>query len=138
MLEQSLFHANVWKQAKSPAAKAHFMNKIESRQLRSDMPGLWATEIRGADWSGLGHRYLCRSLSERAAAAQAGRLMGATHGATGFDIYWIDPAQLADGKAVLPVLDAHCAVWDTEAWARLIAAHHASEKAAPDRRSTDP
>lgn len=119
------------------ARKVDVMNKIDSRTLRADMPGLWATEIRGADFSGQGHRYLCRALTERSAASQAGRLLGATHGATGFDIYWIDPAQLANDPLALPALDAHCAVWDTDVWARLIAAHHASEAAAPDRHSID-
>jgi hypothetical protein len=114
------------------------MNKISSRILRSEMPGLWATEIRGASWSGEGHRYLCRAISERSAAAQAGRIMGATHGATGFDIYWIEPRQLAQETFELPEIDAHCAVWDTDEWSRLIAAHHASEQAAPDRHSIDP
>jgi len=113
------------------------VDKIASRILRSEMPGLWATEIRGATWSGQGHRYLCRAESERSAAAQAGRIMGATRGATGLDIYWIDPQQLAHDTFALPVLDAHCAVWDLNEWSRLIAAHHASEQAAPDRRSAD-
>ena len=113
-------------------------HKIAARLLRSEMPGLWATEIRGATWSGEGHRYLCRALCERSAAAQAGRIMGATHGATGFDIYWIEPGQLGRDTLALPVLDEHCAVWDMDQWSRLIAAHHASERAAPDRHSVDP
>ncbi len=113
------------------------MTKIASRILRSEMPGLWAMEIRGASWSGQGHRYLCRAGSERSAAEQAGRIMGSTHGATGFDIYWIDPLQLAHDIFALPDLDAHCEVWDTGEWATLIAAHHASERAAPDRHSAD-
>jgi len=114
------------------------MDKITSRILRAQMPGLWATEIRGASWSGQGHRYLCRALSEPDASAQAARIMGSTHGAIGFDMFWIDPGQLSHEGFTLPVLDAHCAVWDTDEWSRLIAAHHASETAAPDRRASEP
>ena len=113
------------------------MDKIASRVLRSAMPGLWATQIRGATWSGYGHRYLCCAASEPEATAQAARLMGSTHGATGFDNYWIDPSRLSPGTFAGPALDAHCAVWDTDEWTALIAAHHASEQAAPDRCSVD-
>ncbi len=113
------------------------MNKIASRFLRSEMPGYWAAAIRGTDWSGQGHRYLCRADSEAAAADQAARLMGATHGALGFDIYWIDPAQLSGRGLPLPAMGGHCAVLNTEAWTRLIVAHHTSETSTPQRRSAD-
>jgi len=101
------------------------------------MPGLWATEIRGPTWSGQGHRYLCRALNEGGAAAQASRIMGSTPGATGFDIYWIDPTQLAGDGVTDLALDAHRAVWNTDVWSRLMAAHHASERASPERHSAE-
>jgi len=114
------------------------MDKIESRYLRSQMPGVWATEIRGPSLISTGHRYLCSAQNEGDAAAQAGRVMGDTRGATGFDQYWIEPSQLGDWPIDLPASGALRTVGRPEEWANLMLAHQRSEAEAPGRNFSAP
>jgi hypothetical protein len=97
------------------------------------MPGYWAVEIRLSEAGGRGNHYLCHAQDDRAAVAIAVRLMGSALAVRGFNYYWIDPDRLERGRSQLPPLGAHQDVTGPDEWAQLMAAHRASELAAPER-----
>ena len=97
------------------------------------MAGYWAVEIRLSDTAGRGKRYLCHAEDDRAAAASAIRLMGSDREVRGFNYFWIDPARLERSRTRLPPLGAYQDVAGSEEWGELMAAHRASELAAPER-----
>lgn len=110
------------------------MSTISQRTHRSQMPGYWAVEIRQTTAAGPGSRYLCQAENDPSAAAIAGRLMGSAVTALGFSYYWIDKARLERAHSTLPQSGEHQSVTGSAEWAKLIAAHDASELAAAYER----
>lgn len=109
------------------------MSTLSQRVHRAQMPGYWAVEIRQSEAAGPGKQYLCQAQDDRSAAAIAGRLMGSAVTVRGFNYYWIDKARLERRGATLPQLGEHQSVAGPAEWAELMAAHDASELAAPAR-----
>jgi len=97
------------------------------------MPEYWAVEIRLSEFSGRGKRYLCHAQDDRAAARVAVRLMGSALAVRGYNYFWIDADRLEQTRSRLPPLGGHQDITGPEEWAQLMAAHHASERAAPER-----
>lgn len=110
------------------------MSTISQRIHRSQMPGYWAVEIRQSEVVEPQKQYLCQAQDDASAAAIAERLMDFAPNARGFNYYWIDKARLEGSGATLPMLGEHQTVAGPAEWAELIAAHDASELAAPERR----
>ena len=110
------------------------MSGLSERILRSKMPGYWAVEIRLSEASGRGKRYLCQAQDDRAAAQIAVRLMGSALAVRGFSYFWIDAGRLEQTRSRLPALGGYQDVAGPEEWGQLMAAHQASELAAPERR----
>jgi hypothetical protein len=109
------------------------MSTISQRILRAKMPGYWAVEIRLSEAAARGKRYLVHAQDDRSAAGMAGRLMGSALTVRGFNYFWIAPDRLEQSRSSLPPLGGNQEVAGPEEWAQLMAAHHASERAAPER-----
>lgn len=97
------------------------------------MPGYWAVEIRLSEAAGPGKRYLVHAEDDRSAANLAGHLMGSALAVRGFKYFWIDPDRLERSRPSPPPLGGHQEVVGPDEWAQLMAAHDASEAAAPER-----
>lgn len=88
--------------------KAQKMSTLSERIHISEAPGYWAVEIHLGE-AAPARRYLCHAENDRAAVSMAGRLMGASVEARGFDSLWISEALLEKGDALLPGL-----IWQAE------------------------
>lgn len=114
--------------------KARVMSIATDRNLISETPGYWAVQVRLRDGAGQGRRYLCHAENDPAAADMAARLMGSTMDVRGFDTFWIDEALLERDRKSLPASGRHQLVASAQEWSQLLAAHDASEAAAPEQR----
>lgn len=114
--------------------KAQDMSTLSERIQISEAPGYWAVEIYLGE-AAPARRYLCHAENDRAAVSMAGRLMGASVEARGFDSLWISEALLEKGDALLPDMGRHHSIQTPAEWGGLVEAHEASEAVNPQRSS---
>lgn len=114
--------------------KARTMSIVTERNLVSATPGYWAIQIRLREGAGEGKRYLCHADNDPAASNMGARLMGGAMDVRGFDTFWIDETLLERNRKSLPAAGRHQNVSGAKEWSQLLAAHDASEAAAPAQR----
>lgn len=108
------------------------MSTLSDRITIANAPGYWAIEIHLGE-TAQGRRYLCHAENDRAAVNMAGRLMGSSVEARGFDSLWIKEALLERKRSSLPDMGRHQIVSSSAEWDRLVEAHNASEAEDPLR-----
>lgn len=108
------------------------MSILSERNQIAGAPGYWAIQIHLGE-STPARRYLCHAENDRAAVNMAGRLMGSSVEARGFDSLWIKKGLLERKRSSLPDIGRHQIVSSSAEWDRLVQAHNASEAESPLR-----